>query len=99
MSEILTEERKRLIRAAVISQRKRVSLADAETWSRSIQETVVRFPPYLCASKVVLYNPFRGEVDTGLIRDDALRARKLVFYPNSDSSDSPELVRFPSGET
>ena len=92
MSANSTEEGKRLLRADAISLRKRLSIEDSEIWSRSIQESVVRFPPYLCASKVVLYNPLRGEVDTRLIGENALSARKMVFYPNPEPIDRPELI-------
>jgi len=92
MSERSIEEGKRLLRAAAISRRKGLPVENSSAWSRCIQETVVRFPPFLRALGVILYKPLQGEVDTGLIRDDALKARKMVFYSNPDPSGSPELI-------
>ena len=93
MSEISTEERKRVLRAAAISRRKSLPVKDAESWSRRIQESVIRFPPYQRAPKVALYSPLPGEVDTRLIREDALSARKMILYSSPQRSDPPELLK------
>jgi 5,10-methenyltetrahydrofolate synthetase len=37
-------------------------------------------------------------VDTRLIRDNALRTRKVVFYPNPERTGSPELIQTEGGD-
>jgi len=81
MSERSTGERKELLRAAAITQRKSLTSNDWRAWSALIQGKVVQFPPYLCSGSVALYGPIQNEVDTTTIRDHALGSRKIVYYP------------------
>jgi 5-formyltetrahydrofolate cyclo-ligase len=46
-----------------------------------IQEKVLQFPLYILARSVALYSPIQNEVDTATIRDHALGASKIVYYP------------------
>ena len=81
MSERVTRERKQLLRAAAIRQRKFLTSIDSRAWSRLIQGNVVQFPPYSRSPLVALYSPIENEVDTAAIRDHALGAGKTVYYP------------------
>jgi 5-formyltetrahydrofolate cyclo-ligase len=81
MSEQLTRERKELLRAAAIAQRKALATSDSHAWNCLIQGRVVQFPPYIRFQSVALYSPIQNEVDTAAIRDHALGAGKAVYYP------------------
>ena len=81
MSERFTGERKQLLRAAAITQRKSLTSNDRRAWSALIQEKVLQFPPYVRSGSVALYSPIQNEVDTTTIRDHALGSSKIVYYP------------------
>src|SRR4029077_19320402 len=81
MSERFTEERKQLLRAAAITQRKSLASNDRRAWSALIQGKVLQFPPYVRSGSVALYSPIQNEVDTTTIRDHALGSTKIVYYP------------------
>ena len=92
MSERLIGERKQLLRGAAITQRESLLSSDSLTWSRSIQEKVLQFPPYILSPSVALYSPIQNEVDTAAIRDHALGSGKAVYYPRIRET-SLELVQ------
>ena len=81
MSERFTGERKQLLRAAAITQRQSLTSSDGRAWSALIQGKVLQFPPYIRSGSVALYSPIQNEVDTTTIRDHALGASKIVYYP------------------
>jgi len=97
MSERLTGERKQLLRAAVIAQRKSLTANDCRVWSALIQGNVLRFPPYIRSASVALYSPIQNEVDTTTILDHALGASKIVYYPRIRES-CVELLQVDSAE-
>jgi 5-formyltetrahydrofolate cyclo-ligase len=81
MSERFTGERKQLLRAAAITQRKSLTSNDRRAWSALIQGKVLQFPLYVRSGSVALYSPIQNEVDTTTIRDHALGSSKIVYYP------------------
>jgi len=81
MAELSTGERKQLLREAAVIQRKSLTASDWRAWSASIQAKVLQFSPYLRSTSVALYSPIQNEVDTAVIRDHALGAGKIVYYP------------------
>jgi 5-formyltetrahydrofolate cyclo-ligase len=89
-------ERKSALRAAMLSQRARLSKVDSLSWSRLIQAQVLQFSPYLTCRSVALYSPMQNEVGTEEIRDHALSAGKSVFLPRCGNEDSLELVEIGS---
>jgi 5-formyltetrahydrofolate cyclo-ligase len=96
MSATLVGEKKRVLRAAVMSRRTSLTNTDSDNWSRSIQGKVLQFQPYLHSSSVALYSPIQNEVGTEEIRDHALGAGKQVFYPKVAEESSVELVQIDS---
>src|ERR1700751_3211958 len=97
MSERSTGERKQLLRAAAIIQRKSLTVSNWRAWSASIQAKVLQFPPYLRAASIALYSPIQNEVDTSTIRDHALGAGKIVYYPRIQEN-CIELMQVESAE-
>jgi 5-formyltetrahydrofolate cyclo-ligase len=96
MWAVSISERKRALRAAMLSQRARLSKVDSLSWSRLIQAQVLQFSPYLTCRSVALYSPMQNEVETGEIRYHALSAGKSVFLPRFGNEDSVELVEIGS---
>jgi len=99
MSELSTGERKQLLRTAAVTQRKSLTTSDWLAWSALIQAKVLEFPPYLRSNSIALYSPIQNEVDTSTIRDHALGAGKIVYYPRIRENrielmqlDSPEAL-------
>lgn len=80
----------------MLRQRGQLSSVDSVSWSRLVQARVLQFSPYLTCRSVALYSPIQNEVETGEIRDHALRAGKSVFLPRCGNQDSVELVEIGS---
>ena len=90
------KDKKLELRATASVRRESFSPSDLALWNRAIQETALRFGPYLIAQSVALYSPVRNEVATERIRDHALRAGKKVFYPKLSRGYGLALVRVES---
>jgi hypothetical protein len=56
MSERFTGERKQLLRAAAITQRKSLTSNDRRAWSALIKGKVIQFTPYIRFVLVSLYS-------------------------------------------
>jgi 5-formyltetrahydrofolate cyclo-ligase len=70
MQRAVLEESKPSLRRRLLSARKSVPSVQRRLWSGLIQDSAVRFAPYLAATEVALYSPIDTEVDT-----------KAVFFP------------------
>jgi 5-formyltetrahydrofolate cyclo-ligase len=81
MQRAVLEESKPSLRRRMLSARKSVSPAQRRSWSGLIQESALRFAPYLAAAEVALYSPIDTEVDTKAILAHALTSKKAVFFP------------------
>ena len=81
MSGLSTGEKKQLLRVAALTQRKSLTANDWRIWSAVIQAKVLQLPAYVRAASIALYSPIQNEVDTATIRDHALGAGKIVYYP------------------
>ncbi|MGN6733095.1 MAG: 5-formyltetrahydrofolate cyclo-ligase [Candidatus Binatia bacterium] len=81
MQRAVLEESKPSLRRRLLSARKLVSPAQRRSWSGLIQESALRFAPYLAAAEVALYSPIDTEVDTKAILAHALTSKKAVFFP------------------
>ena len=90
------EGEKNRVRAIALSQRRSLSSAEFQLYSRSIQDRVLGFEPYLNSSSVVLYSPIQNEVATEIVRDHALREGKRLFYPRSSDQEQVDLIQIHS---
>jgi 5-formyltetrahydrofolate cyclo-ligase len=81
MQRAVLEESKPSLRRRLLSARKSVSPVQHRSWSGLIQESALRFAPYLAAAEVALYSPIDTEVDTKAILAHALTSKKAVFFP------------------
>ena len=81
MQRAVLEESKPSLRRRLLSARKSVPSVQRRLWSGLIQESAVRFAPYLAATEVALYSPIDTEVDTKAILAHALARKKAVFFP------------------
>lgn len=84
------------MRAAARLKRESYPAAQLSSWSRLIQERVLGFSPYRESRSVALYSPVGNEVATEMVRDDAFRTGKRVFYPKLSRRGEPALVRVES---
>jgi 5-formyltetrahydrofolate cyclo-ligase len=96
MQGAVLEESKSMLRRMMVSRRRSLSPASCHLWSQLIQLAVLKFPQYLAARKVALYSPIENEVGTNAILTDALGNDKKVFYPRTDSGDSPWFFQISS---
>lgn len=92
------EGEKNRLRAIALSRRRSLSKSDFLFQSRSIQDRVLGFEPYLSSPSVVLYSPIQNEVATERIRDHALSEGKRLFYPRSSHAHCVELIQIHSPE-
>lgn len=88
MQRAVLEESKPSLRRRLLSARKSVSPVQHRSWSGLIQESALRFAPYLAAAEVALYSPIDTEVDTKAILAHALTSKKAVFFPKIGSDNS-----------
>lgn len=84
---------KQAIRSAIQSQRQRLGLADARSWSQAAQTLALALVPYRAAAAVALYSPIHNEVATGEIFHHALAVGKQVFFPRIEPDRSLALIR------
>jgi 5-formyltetrahydrofolate cyclo-ligase len=88
-----TEEKRDALRAAALSRRNSLSKANFLLWSRLIQAKALELPRYLTSRTVALYSPVQNEVATDEILQQALRARRKVFYPKIGPENAVEFVQ------
>lgn len=89
-------DKKHRLRTAAQSRAGTYSDSECGLWSRSVQERVLQFSPYLDSTSVALYSPIRNEVATERIRDHALAGGKRLFYPRLGQKNRLDLVRITS---
>src|SRR5579863_6461983 len=74
-------DEKQYLRAVLSEARRGLSAQRAGALSAAVQRRLLATPEYRAATKVVLYAPIGGEVDTALIAADALRTGRQLYYP------------------
>ena len=84
---------KNTLRTRASHLRDSLSASEIILKSRRIQETVLRFPPYLRSRAVALYSPTGNEVATEEIREHALKTGKKLFYPKLGAEADLRLVQ------
>jgi 5-formyltetrahydrofolate cyclo-ligase len=77
-------DEKQNLRAVLSEARSSLSAAYIGAMSTRVQQRVLSSQAYLAATKIVLYAPLRGEVETALIAADALRSHLRLYYPIVD---------------
>jgi 5-formyltetrahydrofolate cyclo-ligase len=88
MSRAVLEESKPALRRRLLCARKSVPSIERRLWSGLVQDSALRFPPYLAATQVALYSPTDNEVETQAILAHALASKKAVYYPRIDPDSS-----------
>ena len=86
------------LRSRVFQLRDSLSASEILPKNRLIQESVLRFSPYLESRAVALYSPAGNEVATEGIRDHARKAGKKIFYPKLGGRMDLHLVRLEEPE-
>jgi 5-formyltetrahydrofolate cyclo-ligase len=74
-------DEKQNLRAVLSEARSSLSAAYIGALSTRVQQRVLSSEAYLAATKIVLYAPLGGEVETALIAADALRSHRRLYYP------------------
>ena len=77
-------DEKQNLRAVLSEARSSLSAAYIGALSALVQQRVLSSQAYLSATKIVLYAPLTGEVETALIAADALRSHRRLYYPIVD---------------
>jgi 5-formyltetrahydrofolate cyclo-ligase len=77
-------DEKQNLRAILFEARSSLSAAYIGAMSTRVQQRVLSLQAYLAATKVVLYAPLDGEVETALIAADALLSHRQLYYPIVD---------------
>ena len=77
-------DEKQYLRAVLSEARGGLSAERAGRLAAQVQRRLLTTPAYRAAKNVVLYAPLGGEVDCALIAADALRTRRLLYYPIVD---------------
>ena len=96
MHGAVMEESRVKLRNVALSQRRALAPVDCLAWSQAIQARAIQLPHYRAARSVALYSPVQNEVATQAILDDALRAKKIVYYPKLSSAGAPVFARIDS---
>ena len=72
---------KNAIRAAMLTRRRQLALAEQDAYGRAIQDTFLGLDAYLQAASIALYLAVNGEVSTDEIIKHALAAGKQIYLP------------------
>jgi 5-formyltetrahydrofolate cyclo-ligase len=81
MPRAVLEESKPSLRRRLLCARKSVPPSQHRLWSGLVQDSALRFAPYLAATQVALYSPIDSEVESQAILAHALSSKKAVYYP------------------
>lgn len=89
-----TQDKKKAVRRDSLTRRGAMSATEVKEQSHRIQERVLELAEYKNAQRIGLYSPFKGEVQTELIFEDALSSGKEVFFPRVINSKAPLHMAF-----
>jgi 5-formyltetrahydrofolate cyclo-ligase len=98
MWRVANEEKKLVLRGALLARRNALAEHQWFASSRAIQARALQMPAYAASRSVVLYSPTRNEVGTEEILIDALNGGRRVFYPRTSGSGAGQFVGVTSGE-
>lgn len=74
-------DRKQYFRGILAETRGALSRAYAAGVSATVQERLLKSPPYRDCETVVLYSPKDNEIGTEMVFADAIRSRRRVLFP------------------
>ncbi len=81
MWRVDNEEKKLVLREAVILRRNALTSQESLLLSRAIQARALQLPAYQRSSSVALYSAIQNEVSTEEIFENALASGRRIFYP------------------
>ncbi len=85
IEEINFEKRK--LRKYIQNKRDWLSLKEREKRSKEAVEKFIRTKYYIEAKNILIYYPFRSEIDTTIIIKDALSRNKKIILPKVDNNE------------
>jgi 5-formyltetrahydrofolate cyclo-ligase len=86
------------VRAALLSARAKVSADDGQRASKAVTARVVGLPSVIAATRLALYRPVRGEIDTGELAQWAWQAGRHVYLPATAPPRSMTFARWRAGD-
>jgi 5-formyltetrahydrofolate cyclo-ligase len=92
MWRVDTEEKKLLLREAVLARRNSLTRHQCLFLSRAIQSRAIELLPYQVSRSVALYSATRNEVVTEDILDHALFSGRRVFFPRTSAEGAAEFI-------
>jgi 5-formyltetrahydrofolate cyclo-ligase len=96
MWRVDSEEKKLVLRGAVLARRNSLTRQECVFLSRDIQSRALKLPPYKVARTVALYSATQNEVFTEDILEHALASGRRVFYPRITAEGAGEFIRLTS---
>ena len=72
---------KQKLRQLILAKRRELAASEVKAASLAIQQVFIDSPEFARAELIVLYAPVHNEVDTALVFDRALGAKKKILYP------------------
>jgi 5,10-methenyltetrahydrofolate synthetase len=86
------EEKKFVLRGAVLSRRNALTRQECFLLSRAIQARALQLPPYQASHSVALYSATQNEAGTEEILNNALASGRRVFYPRTGADGVGEFI-------
>ena len=77
--------KKKELRRYIQDKRDSLSLDERKKKSRVVAEKFIRIKDYINSKNILIYYPFRSEIDTTIIIKDALSKNKKVILPKVDN--------------
>lgn len=92
MWRVDNEEKKLVLRGAVLSRRNALTSQQCLRLSRAVQARALQLPAYQASRSVALYSAIQNEVSTEEIFNNALVSGRKIFYPRTAADGSCEFV-------
>ena len=92
MWRVNNEEKKLVLRGAVIAKRNALTSQQRLRLSRAVQARALQLPAYQASRSVALYSATQNEVSTEEIFNDALVSGRKIFYPRTAADGSCEFI-------
>jgi 5-formyltetrahydrofolate cyclo-ligase len=98
MRRAANEEKKLVLREALLSRRNALTGHEWLARSRAVQARALRMPAYAASRSVALYSPAQNEVDTGDILLNAFTEGRKVFFPRTSAGGAGHFIGVKSGD-
>jgi 5-formyltetrahydrofolate cyclo-ligase len=86
------------VRAALVAQRARVAPADIRRAGAAVARRLIDLPAVIAATRLGLYRPIRGEIDTDAIAQWAWRRGRRVYLPVTTPPRTMTFARWRAGD-